>query len=134
MNQKKILIVDDDEDFADLLKLKLEESGKYKIQVKNQGSQAIDAARGFEPDLILLDVMMPDMDGSELAERIKGTVDLRNVPIAFLTSIVRETEVESAAGIIGGRRFIAKTREVRKIIDSIDRILAEEASPEEIKK
>ena len=121
--ETKILIVDDDVDFTELLKASLEGTGKYKVQAENHGPRGLTVAKAFKPDLILLDVMMPDMDGSDVAEEMRGDKDIKNIPIAFLTSIVKEEEVESHSGIIGGNRFIAKTVAVREIINSIEQIL-----------
>lgn len=121
--ETKILIVDDNVDFTELLKASLESTGKYRVQAENHGSRGLTVAKAFKPDLILLDVMMPDMDGSDVAEEMRGEEDIKNIPIAFLTSIVEEEEVESHNGVIGGNRFIAKTVPVREIINSIEKVL-----------
>lgn len=123
MEKKKILMIDDDVDFTDLVKTKLEETGKYEVQVENHGSLGHHAAKTFKPDLILLDVSIPDMDGSEVAEQIRDDKDTKDSPIVFLTSIVNEKEVDSRSGMIGGRRFIAKTPSVQKILDAIEGII-----------
>lgn len=118
----KILIVDDDVDFTELLKAGLEGTGKYKVQAENQGSRGLSVAKAFKPDLILLDVMMPDMDGSDVAEQIRADGNMKNIPIVFLTSIVTEDEVKFHAGTIGGQNFIAKTLAIQKLINSIEQI------------
>ena len=120
---KRILIVDDDVDFTDLIRSKLEETGKYEVRVENQGSRGIRAASLFKPDLILLDIVMPDIDGSEVAEKIRDDKNIKNTPIVFLTSIVSKEEVRSGGGFIGGQYFIAKPASAREILNSIDRIL-----------
>lgn len=119
---KRILIIDDDVDFTDLLKGKLEKTGKYNVQVENHGLRGSHAAKAFRPDLILLDVMMPDMDGSDVAEQIRADEHMKNIPIVFLTSIVREDEVKSHGGTIGGQNFISKTLAMQKLIDSIEQV------------
>lgn len=123
MEKKKILMVDDDLDFSHLVKTKLQETGKYDVHVENLGSLGHQAAKMFKPDLIVLDVSMPDMDGSEVAEQIRDDKDIKDTPIVFLTSIVNEKEVDSRSGLIGGRRFIAKTASIQKILDSIESII-----------
>lgn len=123
MEKKKILMIDDDVDFTDLVKTKLDETGKFEVQVENHGSLGHHAAKTLKPDLILLDVSMPDMDGSEVAEQIRDDKDIKDTPIVFLTSIVDENEVDSRSGVIGGRRFISKTASVQKILDSIQGII-----------
>lgn len=123
MEKKKILMIDDDLDFTDLLKTKLQETGKYDVQIENHGSLGHHAAKTYKPDLILLDVSIPDMDGPEVAEEIRDDKDIKDTPIVFLTSIVNEKEVDSSSGMIGGRRFISKTAPVQKILDSIRSII-----------
>ena len=118
--ESKILIIDDDVDFTRLVKSKLEKTGRYEVQVENNSFHGIDEAKAFKPDLILLDFMMPGVDGSEVAERMKEDKDLNKTPIVFLTSMVSDEEVESRAGLIGGNRFIAKAQPMQKIIDSIE--------------
>jgi len=122
--KKKILVVDDNVDFTVLLKAKLENTGRYEIRVENQASRGYPAAKDFAPDLILLDVDMPEMDGTEVAEQIMEDPDVKGVPIVFLTSIINEKEVESHRGVIGGRRFLSKSSSAQSIIESVDRILA----------
>jgi CheY-like chemotaxis protein len=124
MEKKKILMIDDDVDFTDLVKTTIEETGRYQVQVENRSSLGHHAAKTFKPDLILLDVSMPDMDGSEVAEQIRDDKDIKNTPVVFLTSIVNEEEVDSSSGMIGGWRFISKTQSVRKILDSIEQIIS----------
>lgn len=65
--EKKILIVDDEEDFTKLIKLNLERTGEYEVEIENGGLRGLAAAREFKPDLILLDILMPDMEGGEVA-------------------------------------------------------------------
>ena len=120
---KKILMVDDDIDFTDLVKSRLEETGRYRVQVENQGLRALAAAKSFKPDLILLDVMIPDMDGPQVAEEIRAEESLSNIPIVFLTSMVSKQEVQSGGGSIGGQHFIAKPVLPNEIITTLQRIL-----------
>ena len=121
---KKILIIDDNVDFSDLVRSKLQETGRYEVRVENQGSVGVDAARAFKPDLIILDVVMPDMDGPEVAEKIQEDNTIAKVPIVFLTSIVSEEEVKSHSGLIGGRHFIAKTDRIQNIVSYVEQILS----------
>lgn len=121
---KKILIIDDNVDFSNLVRSRLEQTGKYIVQVENQGSLGVSAARAFKPDLIVLDVVMPDMDGPEVAEKIQEDNTIANVPIVFLTSIVSEEEVKSHRGVIGGRHFIAKTERIQTIVSYVEQILS----------
>src|SRR5205085_6053903 len=106
MNHSKprILLVDDEESFTKVTQLTLT---NYDIVVENDSSRALERAREFQPDLILLDVMMPNLDGGDVAAQIRGDVGLKEVPIVFLTALV--TQKESARRpMMGGYPFIAK--------------------------
>jgi DNA-binding response OmpR family regulator len=115
----KILIIDDEKSFSGLVKLSLEASGGYDVQVENQGSKGFAAARAFMPDLILLDVVMPDASGSQVASQLKDNPSTKNIPIVFLTALVSEGEVSSQGGVIGGYPFIAKPVTMARLIDCI---------------
>ena len=121
MDKKKILIVDDEELFTKLVKLNLEKTGDYEVRVENKGSQGLAAAREFQPDLILLDILMEDMEGSEVASQLKNDANTKDIPVVFLTAVVRKEEVESGCGVIGGRPFIAKPVSVNELVDCIER-------------
>lgn len=81
--KKKILIIDDEPEITDLLKLNLEGTGQYEVLTENHAERALAAGDQFHPDLILVDVMMPELDGGELASLFQSSEILRNVPIVF---------------------------------------------------
>ena len=116
---KRILIVDDERSITRLLKLNLEKTGAYAVRAENQGSKAFDAAREFQPHLILLDVMMPDLDGGRVAAQLQNS-SLKSIPIVFLTAAVRKEEVDARQGTIGGAPFIAKPGNVKSILAIIE--------------
>jgi len=117
--KKRILVVDDEPSVTRLLKLNLEQTGLYEVHVENASSQVVAAARQFKPDLALLDVMMPEMDGGELAERLRQVSALKQMPIVFLTAAVKKEEVQSRRGQIGGYRFLAKPVELNELLDCL---------------
>ncbi len=119
--RKKILIVDDEMTFGQLIKLNLEETEQYEVRVETKGALAIATAKEFQPDLILLDIVMPDVDGGELAHRIKDDKFLKDIPIIFLTALVKKDEVDSEHGMIGGHPFIAKPVNTDELIDLINK-------------
>ncbi|MBI4323241.1 MAG: response regulator [Candidatus Omnitrophica bacterium] len=123
MGKKRILIVDDEVGLTRLLKLNLEQTGAYEVRTENQGSRALAAAREFRPDLILCDVIMPDMEGSEVAAQLQADPSLAATPIVFLTAVVSREEVEAQGGLIGGRPFLAKPAPVEKIVACIEQHL-----------
>jgi CheY-like chemotaxis protein len=116
---KRILIVDDERSITHLLKLNLEKTGAYPVRTENQRSKAFDAAREFQPHLILLDVMMPDLDGGHVAAQLQNSF-LKSIPVVFLTAAVRKQEVDARKGTIGGAPFIAKPVKDKSILAIIE--------------
>jgi two-component system sensor histidine kinase/response regulator len=79
--------------------------------------------RQFQPDLVILDVMMPELDGGRLAAQMKDDPVLAETPVIFLTGSVRKEEVEDKQGIIGGMPFLAKPVQLDELLDWIDRLV-----------
>ena len=121
MAKKKILVVDDEASLTRMLRRNLEATGKYEVREENSGSHAYKTAREFQPDMIILDVMMPDMDGGDVAAKIQDDESLKHIPIVFLTAILKKEEVaESTGSTIGGRTFLVKPVKVDDLIACID--------------
>ena len=119
--KKKILVVDDEHSITNFLKSYLEETGRFEVRTENSGEMGYEAAKSFRPDLILLDVMMKDMGGDAVADRIKNDTNLRKTPIVFLTGIVTKEEVQASDGMIGGYPYIAKPiLAMRELLDCIN--------------
>ncbi len=100
--------MDDDPKITRLLRLNLEETGEYEVREENRATHALAAAREFHPDLILLDVLMPGLDGGSVADHYRHSPDLRHIPIVFLTAAVTREEVRAREGLVGGLPFLAK--------------------------
>ena len=115
MDRKRILIVDDEVPLTRLLKLSLEHTGAYLVQVANRPEEALHSAEQFLPDLVLMDVMMPGIDGGTLAARFQASERLQKVPIVFLTAAVKRDEVQRHHGQIGGHSFLAKPVDLQEI-------------------
>ena len=94
MRKKRILLIDDERDLSLLLKLNLERTGVYEVMVQNQPTQALDSAKRFKPDLILLDVIMPQVSGLEVAAQVRAHEELKRIPIIFLTASLRKQDEE----------------------------------------
>jgi CheY-like chemotaxis protein len=105
MKKNRILVIDDEPGFTRLLKLVLQ---RYEIREENDAVRAFETALNFRPDLILLDVVMPGIDGGNLAARLKSDALLKNVPIVFLTAVVSPKEAGHEPKHIGGFPFLAK--------------------------
>ncbi len=125
MAKKKILIVDDEVGFTNLVRLNLEETGEYEVKEENEGARGLKAAKAFRPDMIFLDIIMPDMQGSDVARQIKEDAALKNIPIVFLTAIISAEETDSHGGMIGGNPFLAKPVSAERLVEYIEKTLAE---------
>ena len=90
--KKRILIVDDERWFTNLLKYSLETEGYFDVRQENDATRALGVARHYGPDLVILDIMMPALDGSELAARLKADPLLDDVPVLFMTALVTDTD------------------------------------------
>jgi CheY-like chemotaxis protein len=122
MNKKRVLIVDDESGFTRLLKLTLEKTGRYTVREENDGVNAWLAARDFRPDMIFLDIVMPKIDGGDVAQQIRSDPLLANVPIVFLTAIVSQKETKNE---IGGYPFLAKPVSLESIVKCLTEHLGE---------
>ena len=100
--------MDDQISDTQLVKLYLEHTNDYLVREENDARAAIAAAEEFHPDLILLDVMMPGIDGGELAICFRANPRLKAVPIVFLTSAITKAEVDVGRGLVGGVPYLAK--------------------------
>ena len=123
-DKKRILVVDDEPSITRLLKLNLEQTGDYVVRTENGATGALAAAQEFQPNLILLDVAMPGMDGGQLARRIQDTPKLNSVPIVFLTALATKQEVTQSHGIIGGMPFLAKPVDMKEVLTCLNKHLA----------
>ncbi len=114
---KKILVVDDEKDIRQILVYNLEKEG-YQVLEADQGAKAIRIAKSEKPDLIILDVMMPEMDGIEVCQEIKSQPELQNVIICFLTA--RSEDYSQIAGLeAGGDDYISKPVKPKVLIARI---------------
>jgi CheY-like chemotaxis protein len=123
MDKKRILVVDDEEGFTRMLKLNLEKLGIYEVLEVNDARQALDQARRFKPDLILLDVIMPEADGGDVAAQFQADPAMRSTPILFLTAAVSRQEAGAGAVVSGGMMFISKPVTLRRLVECIEQHL-----------
>ena len=121
--KRRVLIVDDDPECTHLVKVLLEKTSNYLVFEENDAAKAHQSARDFRPDVILLDIVMPERDGGEVEAEIQADAHLRSTPIIFLTALV--TEPEAKAGLrIDGHRSVAKPINIPELIDQIEETLA----------
>ena len=120
-NRKKILLVDDEESITRTLKLFLDRRGGYEVRTLSRGSEAVEVARDFRPDLIVLDIVMPDADGGAIAQDLGDDPELKSVPVVFLSAIVKEAEIRGQGTAVGegGHTYLAKPVEPDELISHI---------------
>lgn len=120
-DKQTILVVDDEQDLLDLIEYNLKKEG-FEVLKAEDGEEGIEVAREHSPDLVLLDIMMPKMDGLEVVEVMRNDGDLKRIPIIFLTARGDEkTEVEGLNK--GGDDYITKPISTTKLISRIKAVL-----------
>jgi CheY-like chemotaxis protein len=119
----RILVIDDEISFLRMLQLNLERTGEYEICLEANGLKAIETARAFSPDLILLDVVMPDIDGEEVAKQIRAEPALAHVPIIFLTATISRGDADQRNRGLGPYVVLAKPIALDEILPCIKRNL-----------
>ena len=124
MRKRRILPVDDDRAFTKLVKMNLEATGNYEVREDNISATALSVARKFHPDLILLDIVMPGMDGGDVRAMLEGDPGLKDVPTVFLTALVNKSEVHRHRGHFADGDFLAKPVSVEELMDCIETHLA----------
>jgi CheY-like chemotaxis protein len=92
MNTTRILVVDDEPSITRQLKRQLEATKRFEVRAENSGQGAVRAAREFKPDVVLLDVMMPELDGGAVSSQIQAMPELRETLIIYLTAISKGTQ------------------------------------------
>lgn len=118
--KKRILIVDDESGFTTLLKHSLESEGYYLVEEENEASHALIAAREFDPDLVILDVMMPEMDGSDVAAMLRADHRFKYTPIIFLTALALTAEPAPDSSPCGGQIYLPKNTPIDRIMACIE--------------
>jgi len=118
--KRKILIIDDEELFTKVLKMTLELNEAYEVCAVNDPRLAVDTAREFLPDVVILDMVMPELDGRGVHRLFKADSILRCVPIIFLTVIIPQKEVDERKGLIGGSFYVAKPVSAKTLMDIIE--------------
>lgn len=120
-SKKRILVVDDEEGFTRLLKLNVEAAGAYEVIEENVGTRALATARQCRPDLILVDVIMPNISGTELIAQLEADESLQDTPVILLSAMVSKEMVEAHQGILEGYPCIAKPMSLQELLERIER-------------
>jgi two-component system, OmpR family, alkaline phosphatase synthesis response regulator PhoP len=120
----KVLIIDDEVDFCYFVQKNLMQNGLFDVVVATNGSDGIKMAKNEKPDIILLDLFMPDMPGEDVADALKENVTTAKIPVLFVTALATNTDiVDDEENKIGNNYILPKPIRTKKLIDTIMRIL-----------
>jgi len=122
MDGKKILVVDDDAVFLKLIENDLTKGG-YSVTTVNNGKDAIDLAKLDHPNLILLDVSLPGMDGRAITSVLENEPETKNIPIVYVTALITEEEA-FVSGHSKGKHFIAKPYNSNNLLAQVEKYIA----------
>jgi CheY-like chemotaxis protein len=120
----RVLVIDDDESFTKMAKLNLETTGLYTVRTLNQSLRAMEVARDFQPHIILLDVVMPEADGGDVANNLRARTATQDIPIIFVSAMVSQKESHSGFYESGGEHFLAKPVRTETLSGAIEEVLA----------
>lgn len=121
---KKILYAEDEPDIREIVKIALEIVGGLEVKYCANGKELIEAAQHFTPDLVLLDVMMPEMDGPTTLKELRKIPNYKNVPVIFMTAKIQPSEIDNYKSM-GAIDVITKPFDPMKLIDTLKNIWAQ---------
>ena len=120
--KRKALIVDDDEELVELIRDVLEADGRFEIRVANNGFDAGMMVKDYHPDIIVLDVMLPDINGKEVCQRVRSDTSLDDVKIVCISGMVEEDKVADLKEA-GANQFMQKPFEIESLIERMCELL-----------
>ncbi len=122
MAKRKVMIVDDEEDFLRITKINLESTGNYEVLAISNGKEAIEKVPDFKPDVILLDILMPKMDGTEICSILNEDPIGRNIPIITLSALDSDKDKLTMfkRGVVD---YLTKPIEKEQLIEKIEKAL-----------
>jgi DNA-binding response OmpR family regulator len=117
----KILVIDDEAEITEIVETFLKDAG-YQVMIENSSVMGIERAKNFKPDLILLDIMMPFMDGYEVCDELKKNKDTENIPVIFLTGKDAKSD-EGRSFRVGGDMYIKKPFSCDRLLEIVRIVL-----------
>lgn len=120
-NKKKILLVDDEQDMVYAVKMQLEASG-FKVLTAQDGQEGLDKARKENPDLIILDLMLPRIDGYKICRMLKFDEKYKNIPVIIYTARAQEAD-EKLGYEVGADAYLTKPFDPKKLLAKINELL-----------
>lgn len=123
MRMAKVLIVEDDPLMSRMYQ-KIFTFQKYEVEIAGDGQEALDKLLGFKPTIILLDIMMPKMNGLEVLEKLKANPETKDIPVIMLTNLAGQQDAETALSK-GAVKYIVKSEhDPKEIADMVDQVVA----------
>ena len=130
MKDTKIVLVEDDEILSKVIEEELEEAG-FKVYLATDGKKGLEAVKNKKPDLVLLDLMLPEMHGFEVLENIKKSPEVENTPVIILTMLGSDDDIKKGLKL-GAHDYIVKSQHaVGEIVDEVKNFFANESHPEQ---
>lgn len=120
--EKRILICDDDPAILRVLQVNLEVEG-YETLLAHHGEEALEIANAEKPDLIILDIMMPRLDGYQTCERLKSSDETRHIPVVFLSAKAQASDIEKGKAY-GVEDYLTKPFDPDTLVETIERLLS----------
>lgn len=120
---KKILIVDDEANIVISLEFLMQKAG-YEVEIARNGEDALNIVNEFKPDLVLLDVMMPKVNGFDVCQKIRDNPDLQETKIIMLTAKGRDVEVAKGMAL-GANSYVIKPFSTKQLVLEVQRVLEE---------
>ncbi|MBI4163870.1 MAG: response regulator [Candidatus Aenigmarchaeota archaeon] len=121
--RKKILSIDDNREIADFLRPKFEEAG-YDFDAAYNGPEGLARMKSYKPDLVLLDIMMPIIDGFEVLKRAKADDEIKGIPIVMLTAKHQRVDVLRALQL-GAKDYLVKPMNIPRILEKVGKVLVD---------
>lgn len=125
--QTRILSIEDDPEMRGLIQLIFERRGYRVIGVK-KGELGLELLKSLNPDVVLLDLMLPDVDGWELYRQMKDDEDLAEVPVIIVTARNEKRDAAKGRRVVGNDRFVQKPFEIQELIDMVNQALEQRAA------
>jgi excisionase family DNA binding protein len=120
--KRKVLLVDDDLELVELMTKVLEDDGRFEVRVANNGFDAGMMVKEYRPDLIVLDVMLPDINGKEVCHRVRGDLSLEDVRILCISGMVEDDKIQELK-LAGADDFLHKPFDIEHLIDRMCSLL-----------
>jgi CheY-like chemotaxis protein len=118
--KKRILLLDDEMEFASVMKMTLELTGEYEVRTAVRSTTFLQVAHDYKPDLMLLDCMMPGLDGGEVAAQIQADPKLKDTPFMFLTATADQVEQRPSRCYDGVQTYLPKTIDLDDLLKCIE--------------